>query len=98
MNREYKSISSYFEKEHEEIKNNLKTSEITVKCLEEEANELRLFKTEAESKIDLLEKKLKNTERELAVAMNNYKIYEDKNIEIKKEFDAQQRYFTGMTI
>jgi chromosome segregation ATPase len=91
MNREYKSISSYFEKEHEEVKNSLKMSEVTCKCLEEELNDLTLFKTEAESKIEQLEKKLKGTERELAVAMNNYRIYEDKNIELKKEFDAQQR-------
>jgi len=58
---------------------------------EDELNDLKLYKTETEIKVDQLEKKLKNVERELDVNTNLYRRYEDQNVDLKREFDSQRR-------
>jgi hypothetical protein len=55
-----------------------------------ENNNLSLFKSEALSKIEQLEKKVKNTERELDVSARYCKIYEADLIETKKELVVTQ--------
>lgn len=63
----------------------------TAEELEEEVNNLTIYKTETDAKVAQYETRLKNSERELDITTNLYKRCEDKLIKVKKEFEAQQR-------
>lgn len=90
MNRELKSDNALLASELEKVKIQAsKAAEICIK-LQEEIDELVLYKTEAEAKLDQNDKKLKNTERELEVNTNFYKRYEEELVDIKKEFYRQE--------
>lgn len=74
----------------EESKQKVLEAKKIAKDFELENNELTMFKTESLSKIENLEKRIKNTERELDVSSHYYKIYEEELTETKKEFVTSQ--------
>jgi chromosome segregation ATPase len=89
-NREMKGEIQLLKRRYEESKLKVQEAENISKNFEIENNDLNMLKTESLSKIENLEKRIKNTERELDVSTHYYKIYEEEITETKKEFVISQ--------